>query len=101
MKLAVGAEGGPVGLLQTEVATAFVRTETETGPSLYSSRVVAEETSTQSLLTLKRETKAERAAAAKIQGYEGEACGQCGNFTLVRNGTCLKCNTCGGTSGCS
>jgi ribonucleoside-diphosphate reductase alpha chain len=38
---------------------------------------------------------------AKMQGYEGEACGECGNFTLVRNGTCMKCNTCGGTSGCS
>ena len=38
---------------------------------------------------------------AKIKGYEGEACGECGNFTLVRNGTCMKCNTCGATSGCS
>jgi ribonucleoside-diphosphate reductase alpha chain len=38
---------------------------------------------------------------AKMQGYEGEACGDCGNYTLVRNGTCMKCNTCGGTSGCS
>jgi ribonucleoside-diphosphate reductase alpha chain len=38
---------------------------------------------------------------AKIKGYEGEACGECGNFTLVRNGTCMKCNTCGSTSGCS
>ena len=36
---------------------------------------------------------------AKMQGYEGEACGECGNYTLVRNGTCMKCNTCGGTSG--
>ena len=38
---------------------------------------------------------------AKIQGYEGDPCGDCGNYTLVRNGTCMKCNTCGGTSGCS
>ncbi|MCC7320954.1 MAG: vitamin B12-dependent ribonucleotide reductase [Rubellimicrobium sp.] len=38
---------------------------------------------------------------ARMQGYEGEACGECGNYTLVRNGTCMKCNTCGGTSGCS
>ena len=35
------------------------------------------------------------------KGYEGEACGECGNFTLVRNGTCMKCNTCGSTTGCS
>ena len=40
-------------------------------------------------------------ARARLQGYEGDACGECGNFTLVRNGTCLKCNTCGSTSGCS
>ena len=40
-------------------------------------------------------------AKAKMQGYEGDACGDCGNYTLVRNGTCMKCNTCGGTSGCS
>ncbi|WP_308909803.1 vitamin B12-dependent ribonucleotide reductase [Pseudokordiimonas caeni] len=40
-------------------------------------------------------------AAARMKGYEGDACGECGNFTLVRNGTCLKCDTCGGTSGCS
>ncbi len=39
--------------------------------------------------------------AARIKGYEGEPCGECGNFTLVRNGTCLKCDTCGATSGCS
>jgi ribonucleoside-diphosphate reductase alpha chain len=40
-------------------------------------------------------------AEARAKGYEGEACGECGNFTLVRNGTCMKCDTCGGTSGCS
>ncbi|MEM6680434.1 MAG: vitamin B12-dependent ribonucleotide reductase, partial [Pseudomonadota bacterium] len=43
----------------------------------------------------------DRIAEARMKGYEGDACGECGNFTLVRNGTCLKCNTCGATSGCS
>ena len=43
----------------------------------------------------------ERRAEAKAKGYEGEMCGECGNFTLVRNGTCMKCDTCGATSGCS
>ncbi|SEM46095.1 ribonucleoside-diphosphate reductase class II [Loktanella fryxellensis] len=38
---------------------------------------------------------------ARMQGYEGDPCGECQNYTLVRNGTCMKCNTCGGTSGCS
>jgi ribonucleoside-diphosphate reductase alpha chain len=40
-------------------------------------------------------------AKAKLQGYTGDACGECGNYTLVRNGTCLKCNSCGSTTGCS
>ena len=43
----------------------------------------------------------ERVAEARAKGYEGDACGECGNYTLVRNGTCMKCNTCGATSGCS
>jgi ribonucleoside-diphosphate reductase alpha chain len=47
------------------------------------------------------EHKAQMAAEARMKGYEGEACDECGNFTMVRNGTCLKCDTCGGTSGCS
>ena len=38
---------------------------------------------------------------AKLKGYEGDPCYECGHFTLVRNGTCMKCVTCGGTSGCS
>src|SRR5215469_876498 len=48
-----------------------------------------------------RAMAAEKRAEAKAKGYEGEACGECGNFTLVRNGTCLKCDTCGSTTGCS
>lgn len=43
----------------------------------------------------------ERRAEAIMKGYVGDSCGECGNFTLVRNGTCLKCNTCGATTGCS
>lgn len=46
-------------------------------------------------------TKAERRAEAKARGYEGDMCGECSNFTLVRNGTCMKCDTCGSTTGCS
>ena len=48
-----------------------------------------------------RQAAAEKRAEARAKGYEGEACGECGNFTLVRNGTCLKCDTCGSTTGCS
>ena len=38
---------------------------------------------------------------ARMMGYEGDSCPECGSFTLVRNGTCLKCDTCGATTGCS
>ena len=38
---------------------------------------------------------------ARLKGYEGDACPECGNLTLLRNGTCLKCDTCGTTTGCS
>jgi ribonucleoside-diphosphate reductase alpha chain len=46
-------------------------------------------------------SKAERRAEAKARGYEGDMCTECSNFTLVRNGTCMKCDTCGSTTGCS
>lgn len=46
-------------------------------------------------------TKAERRAEAQAKGYVGDMCTECGSFTLIRNGTCLKCDTCGGTTGCS
>ena len=38
---------------------------------------------------------------ARLKGYEGDPCPVCGHLTLVRNGTCLKCETCGSTTGCS
>ena len=41
------------------------------------------------------------ARMARLQGYTGDACSECGHSTLVRNGTCLKCVTCGSTTGCS
>ena len=38
---------------------------------------------------------------ARAKGYEGDACNDCGQFTLVRNGTCLRCDSCGASTGCS
>ena len=49
----------------------------------------------------KSELFKQRIDDARLRGYEGSACPECANFTMVRNGTCLKCETCGGTSGCS
>jgi len=34
-------------------------------------------------------------------GFEGDPCSECGQFTLVSNGSCLKCVSCGATTGCS
>jgi hypothetical protein len=38
---------------------------------------------------------------AKAMGFEGDPCPSCQQFQLVRNGTCLKCMSCGATTGCS
>ena len=48
-----------------------------------------------------KKVAAERRRHAMMQGYTGDMCTECQNFTMVRNGTCLKCDTCGATSGCS
>ena len=47
------------------------------------------------------DSRIEKIRMARARGYEGDNCHECGNFTLVRNGTCLKCDTCGSTTGCS
>lgn len=46
-------------------------------------------------------TQQKKRQEARIKGYEGESCPDCGSFTLLRNGSCLKCDTCGATTGCS
>jgi ribonucleoside-diphosphate reductase alpha chain len=38
---------------------------------------------------------------ARTKGYEGDPCPECQQFTMVRNGACLKCMSCGASSGCS
>jgi ribonucleoside-diphosphate reductase alpha chain len=93
-----------VGTMQREVATAFAGGGAAT--ALYQQRTVETVTHvTEGSLALKVDAEvmstADRRTEARLRGYEGEDCRECGNFTLVRNGTCLKCDTCGGTSGCS
>jgi ribonucleotide reductase alpha subunit len=46
-------------------------------------------------------TLADRIKTARLKGYEGDPCPECGSLTLVRSGACAKCDTCGATSGCS
>jgi ribonucleoside-diphosphate reductase alpha chain len=47
------------------------------------------------------QTTEEKIRQARQKGYEGDPCGECGQLTLVRSGACMKCDTCGATSGCS
>jgi ribonucleoside-diphosphate reductase alpha chain len=81
------APGGAVVALRSVGATAL-KGEVEEAPELVTGLAFAE-------------PLADRRAEARAKGYVGEACPECGNFTMVRNGTCLKCETCGGTTGCS
>jgi len=79
---------GSPSVQTSAIATAFARG---------SEAVAAVEVSTAPAPT----SAAQQIAQARMKGYEGENCAECGNFTMVRNGTCLKCDTCGSTSGCS
>ena len=42
-----------------------------------------------------------QASQARQLGFEGDPCPECGQLMMVRSGTCLKCVSCGATSGCS
>jgi ribonucleoside-diphosphate reductase alpha chain len=99
---------GGANTYETHGALAYALRAEDEGLSLGSSDVNARDGASAafsathlSVPSSARPGKAERLAEARAKGYEGEACGTCGNFTLVRNGTCLKCDTCGGTTGCS
>ncbi|MBT4848112.1 MAG: vitamin B12-dependent ribonucleotide reductase [Alphaproteobacteria bacterium] len=81
------------GQAASAVATAAPEAATSLKPA------PAEETATAAVMGAASMT--DQIQQARMQGYEGESCPECQNFTLVRNGTCLKCNTCGSTTGCS
>ena len=48
-----------------------------------------------------RDAEARARQAARGLGFTGDICDDCGSSQMVRNGTCLKCNDCGSTTGCS
>ncbi|MBR9842139.1 MAG: vitamin B12-dependent ribonucleotide reductase [Rhodobacteraceae bacterium] len=87
-----GGAAGAVALSGTDPEVALQTLVPETSGSVSVSTTTAVSSGT---VSMDARTK------AKMQGYEGDPCGDCGNYTLVRNGTCMKCNTCGATSGCS
>ncbi len=86
--LATGTDGPMVQSLMSTTASVTAGAVTSGATASVSTAVAAP-------------SRASRIQQARMQGYEGDSCPECGNFTLVRNGTCLKCDTCGGTTGCS
>jgi len=75
--------------------------ETSLKPATTKEASLAQATTVAETITRPEASIANKVKEARMQGYEGESCPECQNFTLVRNGTCLKCNTCGSTTGCS
>jgi ribonucleoside-diphosphate reductase alpha chain len=99
-----GRSTHPVKPVQTPTTSAFLagmRPQPQAArPPKVSADVASAGPATASPSTaLSKEIKEIRAARQK--GYEGDPCPACGNLTLVRNGACLKCETCGSTTGCS
>jgi ribonucleoside-diphosphate reductase alpha chain len=47
------------------------------------------------------DSEAKTRRIARERGFTGDICNDCGSSQMVRNGTCLKCNACGATTGCS
>ncbi|WP_120497045.1 vitamin B12-dependent ribonucleotide reductase [Kiloniella sp. EL199] len=94
-KLMVVNGGRPTEEIVASAATAEATQEIAT-PAPTTTETVVETTTTKAA-----NPRMEKVREARMKGYEGDSCPECGNFTLVRNGTCLKCDTCGGTTGCS
>ena len=81
-----------------EVAEEVASEATQSATALFSDKAAADAASAK---TEAKKLEAERRARSIMQGYTGNMCSECQNFTMVRNGTCEKCDTCGATSGCS
>ncbi len=97
-------DASPLDVLRQVASTGYLRGRAPKELVVMGGRSVAIEGDTAVAVetgTLVETAPADARTKARMQGYEGDPCGECGNYTLVRNGTCMKCNTCGGTSGCS
>ncbi|HKD56735.1 MAG TPA: hypothetical protein VKD45_04425, partial [Hyphomicrobiaceae bacterium] len=90
-----------LGALQKELSVGLAKPKTEASVEEIARQLQSQLSARAKSRLAKENLAADLRAEARVKGYEGESCRECGNFTLVRNGTCLKCDTCGGTSGCS
>ncbi|MBQ0708314.1 MULTISPECIES: vitamin B12-dependent ribonucleotide reductase [unclassified Ochrobactrum] len=107
-----GSRPATIGLV-TDGATAFKREfeeqpapaqqqESTSATELFSDKAAADAASARAeSANAAKKLEADRRIKSMMQGYTGDSCTECQNFTMVRNGTCLKCDTCGATSGCS
>ncbi|MHA7970821.1 vitamin B12-dependent ribonucleotide reductase [Rhizobium sp. CAU 1783] len=85
--------------LAEEIADETLASETDqAATALFSDKAAADAAAAK---TEAKKVEAERRMRSIAQGYTGNMCSECQNFTMVRNGTCEKCDTCGATSGCS
>jgi ribonucleoside-diphosphate reductase alpha chain len=86
-------------------AVAFIPKSEGLKPSakraMTTTQVMAASTGSMEMVSLTSSPLATATDMARVQGYEGDSCSNCGHMTLVRSGTCLKCVTCGTTTGCS
>jgi ribonucleoside-diphosphate reductase alpha chain len=87
--------------ISASVAVAAEVASTGSAPQLVGMHGSAEAIAVGAAVATRPPVRLERVRDARQKGYEGDSCGECGNFTLVRSGTCMKCATCGATSGCS
>jgi ribonucleoside-diphosphate reductase alpha chain len=81
-----------------EIEEGLATESEQAATALFSDKAAADAASAK---TEAKKKEAERRIRSIAQGYTGNMCGECQNFTMVRNGTCEKCDTCGATSGCS
>ncbi len=99
------SSSGPVAVLQAQAEAALVQGSGDAlsigSVALDVSPLEQAKSDNNSGYAPAERSKGSQIAEARMRGYEGEACGECANFTMVRNGTCLKCDTCGATNGCS
>ncbi len=95
--------GGPANGNQSSKSPT-VSESVQAGASSYSSSSASTPQNVTASTGTKKSTGGEvsmKIREARMKGYEGDPCSTCAQFTLVRNGTCLKCESCGATSGCS
>ena len=75
--------------------------ETEAGNGVANHVAVREPSFAEQPSSSNTSTRKSQVYQAKVQGYTGEQCENCGSMRVKQNGTCKVCEDCGMTTGCS